>query len=525
MNKILFTLGLLALTTSALGAVVLKDGTTAQGKFQALGFYLDSLGQPLGDAIQATDSFKIKVFGPSGFAFAAKMISTDARLLDTVIDGEAMLFFFDDWQDIDSSLGVGKYTVLTSIWDNSLALWTPYRDHVYRSTEGLSTALDSIGLAAVGVAEVRAYMDTLIYIGEHGMGVFVDSTAGNTNTVIGTDGTEKNPVSTLAAARTVALALGAHRFYIHGGSTFNGATTDLGADYSEWEFYGEGFGIEIAFGGQLVTNSYFQNVKLSGAMHASGGDVHYVDCSFGYISSNFNGHADNCELLDTIVFKASSTISFDKCFSGATGANVPTLDYSAGASEIEMNGYSGELRLMNGSSNDSATIGMDGELIISANNTSLFVKAFGFIEIDDSGTTTIMIKDAVFSRKEADEWVWANVDTLKLDTSLLAEWLTTNEVSANITAISGDAAAADSLELALDGTAITIREYLRMIGEYVGAACDTTFQKLWPLAGSAPKDSVQIFCNDIDEVSPTLVRTIIFFKTSGVVDSVVSYRR
>lgn len=261
-------------------------------------------------------------------------------------------------------------------------------------------------------ATVQAHFDTLIYIGEHGLGIFVDSTAGNTNTVIGTDGTEKNPVSTLAAARTLALALGAHRFYIHGGSTFNGAGTDLGADYSEWEFYGEGFGIEIAFGGQLVTNSYFQNVTLSGVMHASGGDVHYVDCRFGFISSDFQGHAEGCELTDTIVTRPASDVSFHACFSGLAPEETPTIDFGVGANTVVFTSYSGGLRLMNGSSNDMATVSSDGHLIISANNTSLRIMAHGMINLTDSGTTTNLTQDAVWNRGSVDTvFIPATVDS------------------------------------------------------------------------------------------------------------------
>lgn len=325
--------------------------------------------------------------------------------------------------------------------------------------------------------EVRFYMDTLIYIGERGPGIFVDSTAGNTNTVLGVDGTEKNPVSTIAAARTLALALGAHRFYFHGGSTFNGATTDLNADYSGWEFYGNGFGIELAFGGQLVTNSFFKNIKLSGAMHPSGGNVFYLSCELAFISSNFQGHAAFCELTDTIVTKAAADVSFAFCFSGLTPAHTPTIDLGPGANLVSINHYSGGIRIMNGSSNDSVTITTNGQVIISANNTSLTIKIHGMVEINDSGTTTNITKDAVFSRAEADLWVWANVDTtLTIDTSNVGGWLTTK----GDTAIGGDerdvviAILRDSLNAAHD----SLKEY------------DTRFDSLLAGVSDAAKGAI-----------------------------------
>lgn len=87
-----------------------------------------------------------------------------------------------------------------------------------------------------------------------------------------------------------------------------------------------------------------------------------------------------------------------------------------------------------------------------------------------------------------------------------------------------DAGAFFSFQLTDDEFSISLAR-TRFIAEFVGAGCDTTFQKLYPLGGGAPKDSVEIYCNDIGEASPTLLRTVIFFKTSGVVDSVVSYKR
>lgn len=303
--------------------------------------------------------------------------------------------------------------------------------------DSLQFLTTSSGDTAIGGDErdlaIAALHDSLNYNGEHGRGIFIDSTASNTNTVIGNDGTEKNPVSTLAAARTLALALGSHRFYIHGGSTFNDAANDLAADYSEWEFYGEGFGIELAFGGQLVTNSLFHNIKLSGAMHASGGAVHYVDCQFGFISSNFQGNAEGCEIIDSIVTRPASEISFHECYSGLAPDNTPTIDFGAGANTVVFTGYSGGIRFMNGSSNDKVAVSTDGHVIISANNTSLRIMIHGMVNLTDSGTTTDMTKDAVFSRKEAHLWIWGNNDTLTVDSSLLGEWLSTG-ISATISA-------------------------------------------------------------------------------------------
>lgn len=277
------------------------------------------------------------------------------------------------------------------------------------------------------------YFDTLIYLGHYGLGISIDSAASNTNTVIGTDGTEKNPVSTFVAARTLADALGVERYYLINQSTFNGAGTDLAAAHLNWEFYGQGHNLEMAFGGQNVTGSYFYNITLSGAMHASGGDVLYDRCDLGFISTNFNGTAISCVLLDTIVLKANKNITLSHCYSGVAGNGTPTIDFSAGSSTANIRAYSGGIRIMHGSSNDTISVETDGQVIISANNTSMVITLRGMITITDSGTTTVLTKDAVFSRQEADLWVWSNNDTTAIDSSLLGEWLSTG-ISASISA-------------------------------------------------------------------------------------------
>lgn len=294
-----------------------------------------------------------------------------------------IIAFSDQWEDINGGADIGVFSITAIIagTQNSIEVFSEYNYTLRGVTVGVNQTFNVVA-----------------YIGEHGFGIFVDSTAGNTNTVLGTDGTEKNPVSTLAAARTLALALGSHRFYIHGGSTFNGASVDLGADYSEWEFYGEGHGIELAFGGQLVTNSYFHNITLSGAMHASGGDVLFEDCEFGYVSANFNGEAKNCILTDTLVLKADRDIKLLDCYSGVTGEHTPTIDFSGGSSLIDIRGpYSGGMRFMNGSANDTISIESIGQIIVSANNTSLTISARGIGLFTDSGTTTSSNMDSYLS--------------------------------------------------------------------------------------------------------------------------------
>jgi hypothetical protein len=270
-----------------------------------------------------------------------------------------------------------------------------------QQTDSLQAVLDSIQNQDNWVAKeatVQAHFDTLKYVGPRGLGIYLDSAAGNTNTVLGTDGTAKNPVSTLVAARTLADALGYNRYYLINRSTFLGATVDLGVTHLAWEFIGIGHLNKIGFGGQQLTGSYFENLDVEGDLHTSGGHVMFERCVFGFVSSNFAGHAYESIFTDTIVMKVGRDLYFVDCASSVAGNMTPTIDLSGGSSIVQLRGYSGGIRLMNGSSNDTVSVETDGQVIISANNTSVVVTVRGMASITDSGTTTALTQDAVWNR-------------------------------------------------------------------------------------------------------------------------------
>lgn len=258
------------------------------------------------------------------------------------------------------------------------------------------------------VTSLNANFDSLKYIGQYGLGVYLDAAAANTNTVVGIDGTFNNPVSTLAAARTIADALGIQRYYIINRSTFT-----LAADHQDWHFVGVGFASSMVFGSQRVDGAVFENLRLSGALHASGGDVYYTNCVFGYVSANWNGHARDCWLTDTIVVTTGNVdIQFNHCQSGVAGPNTPTIDLTGvSPTAVSIRNYSGGIRLMNGAANDTVSIETDGQVVISANNTSLSAVLRGNMTVTDSGVTTILNEDAALNRPVIADAVLDEVNT------------------------------------------------------------------------------------------------------------------
>ena len=92
------------------------------------------------------------------------------------------------------------------------------------------------------------------YNGPRGPGVYLNDAAANTNTASYVDGTVDNPVSTIAAAKTIADALSLDRVYL-----LNDTTITLAATMSDYEFVGIGgtFANSIALANQTIDNSSF----------------------------------------------------------------------------------------------------------------------------------------------------------------------------------------------------------------------------------------------------------------------------
>ena len=151
-------------------------------------------------------------------------------------------------------------------------------DSAYSATRGLvGTALPAAAADAAGGVPISDAggldLDNILakvlhnhYLGPLGYGVHINSTASNTNTVVGVDGTHGNPVSSLAAAKTLATSIGVTVYYVSGDSDF---TVD--ATYVDWTWYGFGELTHntINLGSQDVGGNVFYNLALEGTQGGS----------------------------------------------------------------------------------------------------------------------------------------------------------------------------------------------------------------------------------------------------------------
>lgn len=194
--------------------------------------------------------------------------------------------------------------------------------------------------------------------------VWVDSTASNTNTVSHVDGTPDNPVSTIAAAKTIADALRIRTFRL-----VPDCSITLAQSYDGYIF--DGYGAIVNLGGQSINGSVFLYVKINGDDNGSNSArVRYVGCDIdGSVLGQFI--ACYCRLTGTITLAQIGTYFLDSCYSGVAGIQTPAIDFGAalGVTKLNMRHYSGgiEIENMGNTGADQMSLEGWGQLVINAN--------------------------------------------------------------------------------------------------------------------------------------------------------------
>jgi len=217
-------------------------------------------------------------------------------------------------------------------------------------------------------------------------GVWFDEGAANTNTVLGTDGTPDNPVSSDDACRTIGLALGIHRIYVTKASSLV-----LGADFSNWEIIGVG-SHTIDEGGAAgawdnsatVTGALFRNVYMDSSTDK--GSIMAEDCSLNV--ANPNGTYKRCQIHEIAGVNDGGKVHFDSCYSSRQNPSLEALlDFSspAAASYVQMSNFHGVLRVRNMNANSYLNLSGAGEVIFEATCSAGTAVVSGNFKVTDSG--------------------------------------------------------------------------------------------------------------------------------------------
>ena len=252
-------------------------------------------------------------------------------------------------------------------------------------------------------AQIKTAIDELVtgtpttkYMGQFGPGVYVDSGAANTNTVTGTDGIVGTPVSTFAAARTIADAVGLNRYYVEGNSDIT-----LAATHVDWEFCGVGSVADnvLNFGSQDVSRSRFCNLTLEGTQGGSG-RIEAIECALqdpGAGATTLHIFALRCGLVDDVEIDTSNNNVFESCFSLVAGAGTPSIIATGAAGTLEIRHYSGGIELKGLSASHNLSIEGMGQVVFNANcsvNANVSIRGL-FTITDNTAGMASLTQDAV----------------------------------------------------------------------------------------------------------------------------------
>lgn len=257
----------------------------------------------------------------------------------------------------------------------------------FRLTDGaftLTSALLAIDQILVEFSQgVEGYQNAAVWL---------DTSASNTNTVRGVDGTATNPVSTIAAANTLLASTNLKSIEVAPNSSITFA-----ASQENQKFVGRNW--TLALGGQSISGSFIEGANVTGI--ATGATApHFDHCHFGNVTIPPSDN-ESCVLQGTFTLGSAGNYFFEDCKSGVAGTNTPILDFGVGlaASSINMRSWSGGIELQNmGAGAGAYNMSLEGwgQLVIAASCSADSTVAIrgSFTVTDNAGGAVTLSDDA-----------------------------------------------------------------------------------------------------------------------------------
>lgn len=218
--------------------------------------------------------------------------------------------------------------------------------------------------------------------------VWLDTNASNTNTTSFVDGVADNPVSTIAAALTIAGNLGLKRLKVAAGSSFTMATS-----FTDYEISGHNY--TVAFGGQDIGNAWLIGATVSGTFVSETAILE--DCIINAITGP--GMTMRRCFLNDVAMTANGAGNWylNDCRSRVAGTDSPNFDFGSavGNTGLNLRNYSGGIEIENlgSSGTDVASIEGDGNITLNANCAGGTLVVRGSYTITDNSGGSVTISD------------------------------------------------------------------------------------------------------------------------------------
>ena len=388
--------------------------------------------------------------GATGFA----AINTDVELIlaDTGTDGVV----------IAAAQTVATVTTLTNLPAITADWLTAAGTHADFTTEiqaGLATPTN------ITAGTITTVTDLTNERGKYAGGAVWIGPTVNTNTVSYVDGIITNPVSTLAAAKTIADALKLRVFH-----TVRTGASQIGATMAGYEFIGDSWSLTTTGGSQDVGTSVFHNAELAGGTFAgTTGRIVWDKCAFPVAVTVGVSTLDRCLFGNTLTLSEAGDYNFIDCASIVAGAGAPTFALGAGAFNISVRRWSGGMTFSGITVDDVMTIsGELGTIDLGSPSGAADIQIRGtYKAITNIGSAAVNLTGAILAADVAailvdtTEIGVAGVGLTNINLPNQTMDITGNlsgsvgsvtaEVTADMTKISGTAAAADNLEASAMG--------------------------------------------------------------------------
>lgn len=229
--------------------------------------------------------------------------------------------------------------------------------------------------------------------------VWINTGASNTNTQAYVDGLPENPVSTIAAAITIATNLNLRRYRVA-----NGSSITLAADHVNRTMLGHGY--TLAFGSQNVSGSYFEGVEgLSGTATCPTAECIVVDCHLNAVTI---GEADfiRCHLMNTVTLAQNSVpYRFHDC-SGIANA---VIEFGGSSQSCVISAVSGVLTITGMAAGDTLYVDGNCDLTLGATCTGGTVYISGNIRLTNNGSGQTIYDSARWDENQNVASVTGNV--------------------------------------------------------------------------------------------------------------------
>lgn len=210
--------------------------------------------------------------------------------------------------------------------------------------------------------------------------VWIDTTLSNTNTVSGVDGISTNPVSTIAAANTLATNLNLRKFHVAPNSSITFAASQENQEF-------DGLNWTLALGGQSISNSHITGADVSGTMTAST-EAHFDHCEMDDCTLG-SCHIDESDIAGDLTFSAAATYNILGCYHSK--ATSPVIDFGAavGNTTLHVHDYHGAMTIANMGQSGTDVLhfsSSNGKLTMNSNNIGGTKNLNGTFALADSST-------------------------------------------------------------------------------------------------------------------------------------------